>query len=77
MIQETGIIEEWLEEREMLGRIREARSILLRQGTNRFGEAGEQIKATMEATTSLETLEQLADRLLEAESWQELLSPPA
>lgn len=75
MIQETGIIEEWLDAREMQGRIREARAMLLRLGSQRFGDADEQIQSSMEAIMELETLEELLDRLLKVESWQELLSP--
>lgn len=86
MIQDTGIIEEWLAESEargeargtergeMQGRLREARAILLRQGTRRFGEADEQTKERLEAITSRETLEELLDRLLEVESWDELMA---
>ena len=49
------------------------RSLILRQGSKRFGEPTLQIQATLEAVTSVERLEELGVRLLEVESWDELL----
>ena len=51
----------------------EARKLVLRLGAKRFGAPDESTRAAIEAISSLERLEQLAERLLEVESWQELL----
>jgi predicted transposase YdaD len=56
------------------GRITEARAILLRQGQKRFGPPTAEMRAALEAITSIERLELLAERLLDVESWQELLA---
>ena len=56
------------------GRVEEAQAMLLRFGSKRFGAPDAQSLIALEAIISLEALEQLADRLLEVESWQELLS---
>lgn len=57
------------------GRLQEVRTLVLRLGTRRLGipEAG--VGDRLEAITELAVLEGLADRLLEVESWQELLAP--
>ncbi len=65
---------QWAEKREAYGRTEEARKLLLRLGGKRFGAPDAQSRTALEAITSLEALEQLAERLLEAESWQELLA---
>ncbi len=61
------------EEGRVEGREEEARAVLLRIGTKRFGAPEDQVRTAMEAIDSLETLEALIDRLLEVETWQELL----
>jgi hypothetical protein len=50
------------------------REILLRQGRKRFGEPGADVVQAFEAIPSVETLQQLEERLLEVESWEELLA---
>jgi hypothetical protein len=55
------------------GRAEEVRKILLRQGRQRFGEPGEPMSAALAALTDLERLERMADRILQASGWQELL----
>ena len=79
MIQEIGIVEEWLIEREARGRAegeaKSAREILMRQGRKRFGEPSEGIVQALEAIVSAETLQDMAVRLLEVESWEDLLAP--
>jgi predicted transposase YdaD len=56
------------------GRLTEARAILLRQGRKRFGPPSMEVRGALEAITSIERLELLAERLLDVESWQELLA---
>jgi len=56
------------------GRVMEARALLLRQGEKRFGAPDAPTRAALEAMTDLARLEDLSLRLLEVESWAELLS---
>jgi hypothetical protein len=56
------------------GRMEGMRELLLLQGSMRFGAPDDQTKAALEQITMLETLQQLAARLLVVESWQELLA---
>jgi predicted transposase YdaD len=56
------------------GKAEEARRILLLQGRHRFGEPSGEVVATLEALTDVEKLEALTVRMLEATSWQDLLS---
>ncbi|HEV2472574.1 MAG TPA: DUF4351 domain-containing protein, partial [Chthonomonadales bacterium] len=55
------------------GRLSEAREMVLRIGTKRYGGPNNQVVSRIEAIASVERLNSLADRLLDAESWDELL----
>ena len=56
------------------GAAREARSIILRQGRKRFGPPAPETIAILEAISSREALERLSERLLDVETWSELLA---
>ncbi len=56
------------------GRAEEARSLVLRLGSRRFGAPGPDVEAALAAIGSVDRLEHLAERLLEVESWDELLA---
>lgn len=80
-----AILEEGLEEGRQKGRqeglqegqAEEARTIVLRLGGKRFGSPSAEVQAAIQAESDLTRLEALLERLLEAESWQELITPPA
>jgi hypothetical protein len=59
------------------GRVEQAQALLLRQGRHKFGvpPTKKQHKALM-MITDVARLEALADRLLDVDSWAELLRPP-
>jgi hypothetical protein len=71
VLRESGIIAEW----EARGKIEGVRETILLFGRKRFGEPEGEIVQALEAISSAETLQQLAERLLEAESWEELIVP--
>ena len=85
MIREAGIIEDWIADGEARGEARgevrgaargkeeEARNLLLRLGTKRFGEPGKSVRARIEAISQIEALEQLVERTVDVEAWQDLL----
>lgn len=56
-----------------IGRIEEIRRVLLRLGNKRLGKPSKAITAKLQAISSLDRLEALAERLLEVETWKELL----
>ena len=56
------------------GRAEEAREILLRIYTRRFGPPSADVVAKLNAVGEVEQLEQLAERGWEAGSWEELLN---
>jgi hypothetical protein len=58
------------------GRADEARRLLLRMGRRRFGEPAPEVLATIEAMKDLDRIEDLAERLLDVTSWDELLAVP-
>jgi hypothetical protein len=55
------------------GREKQAKAVLLRLGTKRFGPADDTVQARLNAITDLERLDRQIDRLQEASSWQDLL----
>ncbi len=55
------------------GRAEEAKKILRRQGSKRFGKPDPWVDAAIDSTSDLERLEQLVDRILDVQSWDELL----
>lgn len=57
------------------GRTEEARTIVLRQGIKRFGQPDEKTRKSVTELDSLAELERLSDRLLDVESWEDLLAP--
>lgn len=59
------------------GRATEAREVLLRLGTKRFGPPDRRTRAALRRLTGLRRLEQLTDRLLDVESWDALLEEPS
>lgn len=56
------------------GRIEEARRILLRLGTRRFGQPDARTQAALEAVADIEHIERLTDRLLDAASGDDLVA---
>jgi predicted transposase YdaD len=56
------------------GKMEGVRTIILRQGTQKFGTPSEEVKSAVEAIHSLPRLERLSDRILTADSWDELLA---
>ena len=58
------------------GRVEESRRILLRVGTKQFGPPDPATEATLQGLDDLDRLERMADALVTAQSWQELLATP-
>src|SRR5579884_1060188 len=58
------------------GRIEECHRLLYRQGWNRFGAPDPAIGEALGAIRDLDRLERMADAVLTARSWQELLATP-
>jgi hypothetical protein len=61
-------------EGEARGRVEEARRILIRHGTKKFGPPDEQTKAQIAALADIDRLHDLVDRVLDVASWDELLT---
>ena len=56
------------------GALREARKILLRQGSRKFGAPGPDVDTALQAISDLARLERMSDRLLDVTNWQDLLA---
>ena len=57
------------------GYLQQYRKLLLRQGTKRFGNPTPEFAAVLGQIADLNRLEQLADRMLYATGWNDLLRP--
>ena len=73
-MREPVTYQDILEKGRVEGRIDGERRILLRQATRRFGAPTDAMRARIERVTDQNTLYQLADRVLTAASWDELLA---
>ena len=56
------------------GEVNEARKVIVRIGTKRFGAPSSQITRYVAAISSVEKLEQLIERLFEVETWDEFVA---
>jgi predicted transposase YdaD len=75
-MKESVTYQKILREGRAEGRAEEAKRILKRQGSRRFGKPDANIEAALDAIADLDTLEQLSDRVLEVTGWEELLARP-
>lgn len=69
-----AILQEGREEGREEGRAEEARSLILRLGVKRMGNASSEVTAALRGVTDLAHLERMSDRLFEVESWDDLLA---
>jgi predicted transposase YdaD len=67
---------EGLEEGQKKGRANEARTIVRRLGTRRFGKPSTEYVSRLKAINDIKRLEALADRILDATSWADLFETP-
>jgi hypothetical protein len=67
-------MEEGLEKGREKGELQEARKLLLRLGRRRLGEPGAGIIETMQSIESLQSLEDLTERILDVETWSDLFA---
>jgi hypothetical protein len=58
------------------GAAEDARKILIRHGTKKFGPPGEQAMAQIAALDDLDRLHDLVDGVLDVATWDELLGSP-
>ena len=58
------------------GRVEEARRILIRQATGRFGSPSTLVERQIERMDDPEQLEALIDRIYKVSSWDELIGRP-
>ena len=75
-MRESDTYQAILDEGREEGEIREAQKILLRLGPKKLGEPDEATRRVVLELTDLEQLERLTERLLDVETWQELLENP-
>ena len=84
LLQDSRTFQRWQREGEARGEARgkaegeaeEARRLLTRLGTRRFGPPPATTEAAIAAEADRDRLERMADRLLDAAGWDDLLSTP-
>lgn len=69
-----AILAEGKAEGETEGALKEARKLLLALGSRRFGAPSPAVRDTLASIATVQRLEQLSERLLDVESWDELLA---
>lgn len=73
---ESTAYDEAVEEGEIRGELKQSHKLLLRLGRRQFGLADEATESELKSIRDLERLERLADAILSAKSWAELLATP-
>ena len=73
-MKESSTYQAVLAEGKAEGKAEEARRILIRIGSKRFGAPDAQTRAAIEAIAATERLEELTDCLLDVSSWPALLA---
>jgi len=74
LMQESTAFDEAIEEGELRGELKRSHRLLMRQGCRQFGDPDETIEAEIMAIRDLDRLDRLADAILTAKSWPELLA---
>ena len=72
-LRESTTYQAILHEGEARGRADEARRLLLRTGSKKFGPPSSDTMAVLAAITDVERIEQLAERVIDAASWADVL----
>ena len=76
-VQRSTFVDEWLEQGREEGQLLAYRATLLRQGKKKFGRSPtKKLAAELDAITDTARLEALSERLLDVNTWSELLATP-
>ncbi len=73
-MRESSTYQAILSEGEIIGRIEEARKMILMLGRKRFGELPPLMRISLDALSDVDALDKIIERILDVESWDELLS---
>jgi hypothetical protein len=73
-MRESSTYQAILEEGKITGREEEARKTIRVLGRKRFGDLPHSVQTTLDAISDVETLDSLIARLLDVETWDELLA---
>jgi predicted transposase YdaD len=73
-LRESSVYQMILDEGKAEGTLQALRDTILRQGRKKFGKPSAKIVRELNAITSAGRLVQLSDRLLDVDSWKELLT---
>jgi predicted transposase YdaD len=69
-----AVLQEGREEGKQMGHMTEAQTLLLRIGTKRFGPPTAAVQRSLDAIENVDRLEQLVERVLDVETWAELIA---
>ena len=76
-VQRSTFVDEWLAQGREEGQLLAYRATLLRQGKKKFGRSPtKKLAAELDAITDTARLEALSERLLDVNTWSELLATP-
>ncbi len=75
-MEESSTYQALLSKGRAQGRVEEARAVVVRLGRKKFGAPLPAVVEAVEAITDIARLEELSDRLLDVDSWDELMADP-
>lgn len=77
-VEESTIVKDWIARGEARGKemgiMEEARAMILRLGTKKFGPPAQEVRNAVQEITDRERLERIIDRILDATNWDDLLA---
>jgi hypothetical protein len=76
-LRESSVYQAIAAEEQAVGRVAEARRLVLKLGAERLGAPTSDVQERVEQFTDVDELERLLSRLFTATTWQELLAPPS
>ncbi len=74
-IEESSVYQDIFGKGRLEGRIEDAKQVLLDLGQTKFGQPGEQVETVIAAMNDIGRLHALLKKVLNASSWDELLTP--
>lgn len=75
-VEESTYVNEWIAKGEARGEARGRRALILRLGARQFGPAPAAVEALLATVADPPRLDRIADRILDATGWDDLLTTP-
>jgi hypothetical protein len=76
LVSEIAASDYFTEQGEIQGRIKECRTVLIKQGRTKFGHVDQTAEVVLNSIADIDRLERMVEAIFAANSWQDLVSTP-